>query len=44
MPEVAAQFILARHGVSREELQNLPLPVSFVYAHSTLCVIMQRTV
>jgi hypothetical protein len=30
--------------MSREELQNLPLPVSFLYAHSTLCVIMQRTV
>jgi hypothetical protein len=33
MPEMAAQFVLARHGVSREELQDLALPVSFLYAH-----------
>jgi hypothetical protein len=43
MPEMAAQFVLACHGVSREQLQDLPLPVSFLYAHLTLCVIMQRT-
>src|SRR3984957_14483195 len=30
MPKVAAQFVLTRHGVSREELQDLPLPVSFL--------------
>ena len=33
MPELAAQLILARHGLACEKLQYLPLPKSFLYAH-----------
>ena len=33
VPELAAQLVLARHGLARENLQNLSLPKSFLYAH-----------
>jgi hypothetical protein len=33
VPELAAQLVLARHGLARENFQNLSLPKSFLYAH-----------
>ncbi len=44
VPELAAQLILAGHRLARKELQNLPLPKSFLDAHCSLrCVNMQPT-
>jgi hypothetical protein len=44
MPKLAAQLVLARHGLARQELQYLSLPKSLLYAHDfQRCLNMQRT-